>query len=233
MNLKVLNFESNPNAGKVATLIREKRLELRRKDKAKYTQKAVARAIGCSPSHYQSLENGSKELTNVKWLYEIAKTLEIPLDKLVGIYFELPFEELKKNFTILIGDTYSNHNGSLVKERRISIGKELNNKVFQKEISEIIGCSSSHFSAFEREERLAKDIRLLYGMAMLLDIPLWVLIRNEIGLKDEEIQKVLSFLPKISMRHMREEVILKIQNLSDGDLKTVAEFLNNLGNTVE
>lgn len=225
--MRTLNFETNPNSIEISNLVREKRIYLQKKDKVnkkKYTAKAIAKAIGCSSAHYQRLENGEKDFYNIKWIYGVSKELEIPLDKLIGIYLNLSEEELKKNFTILLGDNYPHNNSLLIKESR----KHLESKVLQVEIAEIAKCSKTHITKIESSNRLVKNIQLLYVFAHKLNIPLWVLIRNELNLENEDMQNVISYSPKNSIKKMRQESIDKILQFSEDELNIAHTFLFNL-----
>ena len=194
--MRTLSIEPNSNAMKVATLVKQTRIELSKENKHKYTVEVLAKALGCCKTHYLRLERGEKEFYKAKWIYGASKMLEIPLDQLIGIYLNLSAEEIKKNFTITLGNSYSYNNNMLIKEKR----KNFESKVTHEEIAEAAGCSCSHISHIERGERLPKDIRLLYVFASKLDIPLWVLIRNELGLNDEDMKKVISISPQNSIK---------------------------------
>lgn len=223
--MKTLKFEQNQNVMEVAQLVRQARIRLKKKDKEKYQVKAVADAIGCSVTHYERLEHGEKEIYHVKWLYGIAKVLEIPLDKLVGTYLGLTEQEIKKNFTIMLEDSYCRENSLLMKEKRKLLSEESGTKVVQKDISEYIGCSKSHLSHMERGQRTFKDIRLLYGIAEKLEIPLWVLIRNELNLQEQEIQRVISYSPQNSVMCLRRKLIEQLEMFSPKELEMVEDFL--------
>ena len=168
-------------------MVKERRLELKETVETKYTEREVAKAVGCSVTHYGRLENGSREFYQVKWLYGVAKVLDMPIDKLCKVYLGLSDEEVKKHFTITNGDFYSHDSGQLVKSRRKKEGD-----MTQGELAQISGCSKSHLAHMEADGRTIKDVRLLYGLAKTLDIPLWVFIRNELGLEDEELRQMIS-----------------------------------------
>ena len=228
--MKTLGFPATSNLKIVADFIRSRRLELKKNDKTKYAVRNVANVVGCSLAHYESLERGEDEFTDVKWLYGTAKILEIPFDALVGMYLGLTEDKLRKHFTISVGDLYSTNNSWLIKNKRRELGYKKGAKIVQEDVARAVGCSKSHIAHVEREARKIKDIRLLYGIAEYLEIPLWVLVRNELGLDDEKMQEIISFSPINSLIHLRKEIMTRVEAIPDEKLEAFNEFLNKFEN---
>ncbi len=226
--MKTLSLQPSPHTQATASLIRTRRLELKKLDKSSYTVDAVSKIIGCSKTNYTRLEDAITETYQVKWLYGISKALEIPLNELCATYLGLSNEETKKHFTIKVGDNYSFSNSQLFKEKRAQLSMNTHIKVVQGDISDVVGCSKSHLAHIERGARTTKNINLLYGLAKTLDIPLWVLIRNELKLSDSNMEKVISFSPENSMVALRKNILDKVAVLPEGQLQILDNFLNLL-----
>ena len=229
--MKTLSLQPSPHTQATASLIRARRLELKKLDTSAYTIEAVSKFIGCSETHYQRLEDATRETYHVKWLYGISKILEIPLNELCATYLGLSNEETKKHFTIKVGDTYSFNNSQLIKEKRKQLSQSATTKVVQEDISDVVGCSKSHIAHIERGARTTKNIKLLYGLAETLNIPLWILIRNELKLSDSNMEKVISFSTENSMVALRKNIQDKVATLPEGQLQILDNFLNLLNSS--
>ena len=188
--MKALNYGLNLNNAEVAELIRTTRKELytaNPSNRRQYTIRGAAKAIGISPTYYEKLENNKNAVVILKPIYAICKHLRIPINVIVQLSLNLSDEETRKHFLIRNDEQFSHDNGVVFKNAREQL------KVTQEDVAKVIGCSKSHFAYCEEGKKSFKDIRPLYKISNTLNIPMYVLIRNELGITNEEMAKVISF----------------------------------------
>lgn len=226
--MKILAFENSPNTMVVANLIRRTRESYKgisKESKEQFSIIEVAKRVGCSPSYYEEIELGKQELTSIKLIYGIAQTLEIPMDNLIKVYFGLSDEEISKNFGGENNLSYYSYSNRDILTSSATLEKT------QYEIADTIGCSRSHYNRIVGGERGFKDIRFVYKLSKLLSIPMYVLVRNELNLSDEDMAKVISLprnkestkievsIPKDRTSEMRTKLINLIVDFSPSELE--------------
>ena len=195
--MKQLSIPNSQNTEEVARLIRDKRRSLKNNLKKtcrkEFSVREVAKRVGISPTHLNRLEHGERELSIVSMIYSISCELKIPLNQLVKVYLGLSDEEERRCFLVDGGVYHDIDNSRIIKDKSAKLLEKRGYKVTEQEVATKLGCSKSHFNHYKSGRRKFKDIRLLYGLSELLDVPLYVLIRNELGITDDEIVKVISF----------------------------------------
>ena len=195
--MKQLSIPNSQNTEEVARLIRDKRRSLKNNLKKtcrkEYSVREVAKRVGISPTHLNRLEHGERELSIVSIIYGISSELKIPLNQLVKLYLGLSDEEERRCFLVNSGAYHDLNNSQIIKDESAKLLEKRGYKVTEQEVAAKLGCSKSHFNHYKSGRRKFKDIRLLYGLSELLDVPLYVFIRNELGITDDEIVKVISF----------------------------------------
>ena len=235
--MKMLAFENSPNTMALADLIRSNRefyKEIFEENREKFSIREVAKRVGCSPSYYEEIEQGKQELSSIKLIYGIALTLDLSMDYLVKIYLDLSYEEMFKNFGGENNISYYGYSNSDILTSSATLGKT------QYEIADSIGCSRSHYCRIVAGKREFKDIRLVYKLSKLLSIPMYVLIRNELNLSDEDMAKVISVpqsqkamkvevaIPDDKTVEMRTELFNLIADFSPSELKIAYAKLSEI-----
>ena len=209
--MKMLEYEPNPNNAKVAELIRTTRKSLYTANPDKnwqYTIRGVAEAVGISPTYYGELETDKNEVVKLKPIYRICKHLQIPINLIVQLSMNLSDEETRKHFLIDGKKDYPHDVGKVLISARERLTELQGVKVTQEDVGKIAGCSTTNIARCETNQRLLNDIRPIYRIAVMLDIPMYVLIRNELGISDEDMQAII-LLPK---DHTKREVRINIPN---------------------
>lgn len=235
--MKLLALENSPNTMELANLItctRELCKGISKESKKQFSIREVAKRVGCSPSYYEEIEMGKQELTSIKLIYGISLVLEISMDYLVKVYLGLSQEEVSKNFGGEGNISYYGYSNSDILTSSATLGKT------QYEIADTIGCSRSHYCKIVAGKREFKDIRLVYKLSKLLSIPMYVLIRNELNLSDEDMVKVISVpqnkesikvevaIPNDKTIEMRTELFNLIADFSPNELKIAYAKLSEI-----
>lgn len=235
--MKLLALENSPNTMALADLIRSNRefyKEIFEGNREKFSIREVAKRVGCSPSYYEEIEMGKQELSSIKLIYGIALTLDLSMDYLVKMYLDLSYEEMFKNFGGENNISYYGYSNSDILTSSATLGKT------QYEIADTIGCSRSHYCRIVAGKREFKDIRLVYKLSNLLSIPMYVLIRNELNLSDEDMAKVISVpqnpkdmkvevaIPDDKTVEMRTELLNLIADFSPSELKIAYAKLSEI-----
>ena len=235
--MKLLALENSPNTMVLADLIRSTRelyKGISKENKKKYSIREVAKRVGCSPSYYEEIEMGKQELASIKLIYGIALVLEISMDYLVKVYLGLSHDDVYKNFGGENNISYYGDSNSDILTSSATLSKT------QYEIADTIGCSRSHYCKIVAGKREFKDIRLVYKLSKLLSIPMYVLIRNELNLSDEDMAKVISVpqnqkvmkvevaIPDDKTVEMRTELFNLIADFSPSELKIAYAKLSEI-----
>lgn len=238
--MKMLVYPPNPNNVKVAELIRTTRKVLFNSDqgqKRKYTIRGVAEAVGISPTYYEELENNKNEVVKLKVIYGICRHLQIPINLIVQLSMNISDEVTRKHFLIDEKNVYSNDAGMVLKVARKQLSELCGTKVTQEDLGKVAGCSKSTIAHYEKNQRLLNDIRPLYRIAELLNIPMYVLIRNELRISDEEIQSIIHLpndntkkevkisIPNDNSMEQRIKILDIISTLTLEDLETLSKIL--------
>ena len=169
----------------------------------------------------------SNESFRVSTLYNMARGRNIPINQVVKSCLNISDFDEKRCFTINDFLPYKTDNVEILKSSREKFGYT------QKEVSRIIGCTESFVCCLESGRRKISDIRLMYNISKLYEIPLYVLIRNELGITDEELSRLISFgkndESETKLNTVKEnipywndefsELFEKIQRLSKSDLQ--------------
>ena len=235
--MKLLALENSPNTMALADLIRSTRelyKGISKENKKKYSIREVAKRVGCSPSYYEEIEMGKQELASIKLIYGIALVLEISMDYLIKVYLGLSHDDVYKNFGGENNISYYGYSNSDILTSSATLGKT------QYEIADTIGCSRSHYCKIVAGKREFKDIRLVYKLSKLFSIPMYVLIRNELNLSDEDMAKVISVpqnqkaikvevaIPDDKTVEMRTELFNLIADFSPSELKIAYAKLSEI-----
>ena len=193
--MKKLDLPNSPYTPEVAKLVKDTRLSLKISEKnckEQYSERAVCKKVGCSLNHYRRFEAGEKEICIIQHIYGISAALNIPMDKIVQMYLGISDSEILKHFTIVEEYHESYDNRYILKEARKQIGKTSFSKWTIRDIADISGVSPTYYNRTEIGEITFKDIRFIYSVANRLNIPMYVLIRNALGITDEDMKKVIS-----------------------------------------
>lgn len=194
--MKQLSIPKSQNTEEIAQLIREKRESLKKSLKKAHRKdfsiRVVAKRVGISPTHLERLEHGERDLSTINIIYGISRELNIPLNQLVKVYLGLSDEEERRCFFVDGGAYHDIDNGRIIKDKSAKLLEKRGYKVTEQEVATKLGCSKSHFNHYKSGRRKFKDIRLLYGLSELFDVPLYVFIRNELGITDDEIARVIN-----------------------------------------
>ncbi len=126
-----------------------------------------------------------QESSKIGVIYSMARARNFPINQIVKTFLNLSSYEEKRCFTINPTISYKTDNAEILKNGRRKV------HLTQKEVSRIIGCSESLICYFEQGKRNISDIRYLYNFSKLYKIPLYVLIRNELGITNSEIAKLI------------------------------------------
>ncbi len=238
--MKMLEYPPNPNNVKVAELIRTTRNALytsAQDKKWRYTERGVAEAVGISPTYYGELENDENEVVKLKVIYGICKHLQIPINSIVQLSMNISDEDTRKHFLIDGKMVYPNDEGMVLKTARKQLSKLRGAKVTQEDLAKVAGCHKSTITRCEKNQRLLNDIRPLYRIAVMLNIPMYVLIRNELGISDEEMQSIIQLpedntkrevkinIPNDDSVEQRIGILNIISTLSLEDLETISKIL--------
>ena len=238
--MKMLEYLPNPNNARVAELIRTTRKALfnsAQDKKWRYTIRGVAEAVGISPTYYGELENNENEVVKLKVIYGICKHLQIPINLIVQLSMNISDEEVKKHFTIDGKKVYSNDEGMVLKAARKQLSELRGVKVTREDLGKVAGCSKSTIGHYEKNQRLLNDIRPLYRIAVMLNIPMYVLIRNELGISDNEMQSIIQLpkdntkrevkisIPNDEFMDQRIKILDIIATLTPEDLETLSKIL--------
>lgn len=239
--MKMLEYPTNPNNAKIAELIRTTRYALyegaAKSKKWNYTERGVAEAAGISVGYYGELENNNNEVVKVKAIYGICNHLQIPINLIVQLSLNLSDEAIRKHFFIDGKKVYSHDNGTLIKSAREQISNITGIKYTQEDLRKVAGCSKSTIAYCEKNKRVLNDIRPLYKIAEELNIPMYVLIRNELGISDEDMQLVIKLPKDNSIREVkisipnddivdqRIKILEIISNLTKDDMETLSKIL--------
>lgn len=185
--MRMLHYdEPNTNTKKVGELVRQRRKLLKDAvNKSDYSLRSLAKRTGHSITHIERIENGERELAKLDIIYEIAQELGIPINLIIKLYLDLSDEEERWCFCVDNKKYFDGNNTILLKKARSE--KSLS----QQQIADAIGCSKTHYSYCEKMQRKLNDIRALYILAKATDIPLYVLIRNELGIDNDELIKLI------------------------------------------
>lgn len=135
----------------------------------------------------QSIDNfhRKQETYKIGAIYSLARARKIPINEIVRSYVNMSSYDEIKNFTFNPVVPYKTNNAEILKEGREKAGLTL------KVAARIIGCSESLICYFEQGKRNVTDIRYLYNFSKLYKIPLYILIRNELGITDKEMKKLV------------------------------------------
>ncbi len=185
----------SPNTAAVAHLVRSTRCimkETHPEAKSQYKVRNFSKLVGCSPTHYERLEKGERELAKIKHLYGISSHLPLSLDLLIQLYLVLSNEEVDRHFTIRDKYKEKRSNGELLRHVRT---EQIPYSI--RDLAALGGISGTFYERIETGERTFKDIRAIYPIAKALNIPMYVIIRNELGLTDEDMKKVISSYQEI------------------------------------
>ena len=144
------------------------------------------------------------------------------------------YEEMFKNFGGENNISYYGYSNSDILTSSATLGKT------QYEIADAIGCSRSHYCRIVAGKRGFNDIRLVYKLSKLLSIPMYVIIRNELNLSDEDMAKVISVpqnqkamkvevsIPDDKTVEIRTELINLIADFSPSELKIAYAKLSEI-----
>ncbi len=124
---------------------------------------------------------------NVSTIYNRARGHNIPFNQLVKDYLNLTDFDEKTCFSIDYCKDYGTDNAKIFAQCREKQGLTM------KMVANILGCSESLICYCEQGKRKLSDIRLLYKISKLFKIPFYVLVKNELGVTDEELAKVIKF----------------------------------------
>ena len=227
--------QSSPNAINVSQLVKQKR-ELLRSSRI-YTLRKVAERIEISPTHYSRIENGERELSDIKDIYGISRELEIPINLLIKTYLNLSDEDERCCFTINYDIPYDSSNAKVLKDARMRLSKEKRCKVTIQEVADSIGHSRCHYWQCENGNRSFNDIRTLFKLSIYLKVPLYVFIRNELGLTDDELIKVINipdddtrikvvlYLEDNDAVELKKKLISSIIKLEKDDLQVIERII--------
>jgi transcriptional regulator with XRE-family HTH domain len=127
--------------------------------------------------------------------------------------------------------------GLFLKSARRQLSDLTGMKYTQKDLADASGCSETMISRCEKNIKVINDIRPLYKIADALEVPMYVLIRNELGISDEEMQSVIKLpkdnskskvkisIPNDDIADQRIRILDTISTLSQEDLETLSKFL--------
>ena len=226
-----MNKQSSPNNIEVSRLVKQKRKLL------KFTVKETAEIIGISPTHYSRIENGERELSDIKVIYGISRELEIPINLLIKTYLNLSDEDERCCFSIDYDIPYDSSNAKVLKDARMRLSKERRNKVTMQEVADSIVYSKAHYWHCENGNRSFNDIRPLFKLSKYLKVPLYVFVRNELGLTDDKIIKVINiptadnqikvvlYLEDNDAVELKKKLIASISKLEKDDLQVIEKIL--------
>lgn len=193
--MRTPQLTSSSHNSEVADLLRSTRCMMKNSkkgNKSQYTARAVARKVGCSPTHYGRLEEGKREIANIKLIYGISLTLHIPLDILIQTYLGISKNEVQEHFTIVEEYKSNLDNTKFLKLARKKLSESNGCKQTIRKIADNSGISATYYNRIELGENTFKDIRIIYPVSISLKIPMYVLIRNELGLTDTDMKNVIS-----------------------------------------
>ena len=132
-------------------------------------------------------ESSNRSSFNVSTIYNLARGHNIPFNQLVKDYLNLTHFDEKRCFSIDYCIDYGTDNAKILARCRENQGLTM------KMVANIIGCSESLICYCEQGKRKLSDIRFLYKISKLFKVPFYVLIKNELGVTDEELAKVIKF----------------------------------------
>ena len=226
-----MDKQSLPDVIKVSRLVKQKREHL------KFTVRKTAEIIGISPTHYSRIENGKRELSYIRIIYGISRELEIPINLLIKTYLNLSDEDEIWCFTIDYDIPYDSSNAKVLKDARMRLSKEKRRKVTIQEVADSIGYSKPHYWNCENGNRSFNDIRPLFKLSKYLKVPLYVFIRNELGLTDDELIKVINiptadnqikvvlYLEDNDAVELKKKLIASISKLNRDDLQVIERII--------
>ena len=227
-----MDKQSSPNVIKFSQLVKQKR------ESGDYTIRKVAKRIGISPTHYGRIENGKIELSDIRVIYGISRELEIPINLLIKTYLDLSDEDERWCFTIDFDKPYDSRNAKVLYDARMRLSKERGNKVAIQEIADFIEYSKCHYWQCENGNRSFKNIYTLFKLSKYLKVPLYVFIRNELGLTDDELIKVINipdndtrikvifYLEDNEVVELKKKLIASIIKLEKNDLQVIERILS-------
>ena len=191
--MHLLKYSESSNNQKVAELINNRIAQLKAtSNKGDFRIGNTFNRIGNSTTHINRIRNTERELFNVHTIYGISRELGIPINELVKTYLGLSDKEEVRCFYIT-NTEYASSNAAVLKNAASSLAKRRGcRKVTQAEIAKTVGCTPSHMSHVMRGLRSMPDIRMLYRLSALLEIPLYPLIRNELGVTTEDLAKIIN-----------------------------------------
>lgn len=227
-----MDKQSSPNAIKVSQLVKQKRILLR------YSIRNIAERIGISVTYYSRIENGQVELSDIKVIYRISRELKIPMNLLIKTYLNLSNEDERWCFVIDYDFQYDLSNAKVLHDARMRLSKEKGRKVTCQEVADSIGYSKPHYWQCEKGNRSFNDIRPLFKLSKYLKVPLYVFIRNELGLTDDELIKVINipdndtrikvifYLEDNEVFELKKKLIASIIKLEKNDLQVIERILS-------
>ena len=236
--MKMLCYEDSENTAQVAELIKQKRELLRKgENKKNYSGRKIAEEIGHSNTHVTRIENGERELSKVKTIYGFARELDIPLNQLVKLYLNLTEEDENWCFCVDARNHYDTNSTRLLNFVKKSLSEEKGYKITDRDMAEAIGCSTSHYCRCKNGKRKFNDIRALYNLSVFSHIPLYVWIRNELGITDEELMRVIdlpildtrihlvTFIDNDKSKELKIKLISAIAELKYEDLQVLERLM--------
>ena len=227
-----MDKQSSPNVIKFSQLVKQKRILLR------YYIRNIAERIGISVTYYSRIENGQVELSDIKVIYRISRELKIPMNLLIKTYLNLSDEDEIWCFVIDYDFQYDLSNAKVLHDARMRLSKERGNKVVIQEIADFIEYSKCHYWQCENGNRSFKNIYTLFKLSKYLKVPLYVFIRNELGLTDDELIKVINipdndtrikvifYLEDNEVVELKKKLIASIIKLEKNDLQVIERILS-------